>query len=192
MSTGVRRPVCLSIVVSVLALSAAAAAPQTLAVLNFTNRNPDDGWDWLEKGLADMLITDLSASARLQVVSRERMQLLFEEMELQKKLQMKGAAQEFAKVVKVQYVLTGTFWAKDNRLTIQSQMVEANGGGLRRLVVVRASVFVATRLCSCVAVEHIDVQLLHLQSSEIRRITSFRTVVSTRACVPLNPGMSWT
>ena len=31
-------------------VAAADAGPTTLAVLNFTNRNPGDGWDWLEKG----------------------------------------------------------------------------------------------------------------------------------------------
>ena len=45
----------------------------TIAVVNFINRNAPDDWDWLEKGFADLLITDLARSDRLTVVERERM-----------------------------------------------------------------------------------------------------------------------
>ena len=80
---------CAALLVALLLAAPAWGSEQAhtrVAVLNFTNRNPGDGWDWLEKGLADMLITDLSASSRLRVVERERMQLLFEELELHRKV----------------------------------------------------------------------------------------------------------
>ena len=67
------------------AFSAQEETPPTLTVLNFVNRHPGDQWDWLSKGLADMLITDLSASKRLQLVERERMQAFFSEMSLAEK-----------------------------------------------------------------------------------------------------------
>ncbi len=43
-----------------------------LAVMNFDNRSSSKEWQWLSKGLADMIITDLSASERLRIVERER------------------------------------------------------------------------------------------------------------------------
>ena len=57
-------------------------APVTLTVLNFVSRHPGDGWDWLEKGLADMLTTDLSASPRLRLIERERVQMVLDELRL--------------------------------------------------------------------------------------------------------------
>ena len=46
---------------------------KTLSVMNFDNRNASGQWQWLSKGLADMIITDLSASERLMIVGRERL-----------------------------------------------------------------------------------------------------------------------
>lgn len=44
-----------------------------LAVMNFDNRSSTGQWQWLSKGLADMIITDLSASEGLMIVERERL-----------------------------------------------------------------------------------------------------------------------
>jgi len=41
------------------------AVVKTMAVMNFDNRSSTGQWQWLGKGLADMIITDLSASERL-------------------------------------------------------------------------------------------------------------------------------
>jgi tetratricopeptide (TPR) repeat protein len=54
----------------------------TLAVLYFRNLGKNRDLDPIQKGLADMLITDLSKVARLQVVERVRMQKLLDEMGL--------------------------------------------------------------------------------------------------------------
>ena len=39
-----------------------------LAVMHFDNRSSSKEWQWLSKGLTDMIITDLSASERLMIV----------------------------------------------------------------------------------------------------------------------------
>lgn len=54
----------------------------TIAVLYFENIGENRQLDPLQKGLADMLITDLSKVSELKVVERIRMQKLFEEMKL--------------------------------------------------------------------------------------------------------------
>ncbi len=64
------------------ALSATPGEPNTIAVmpLKFTGR--DSSLVPLERGLADMLITDLSRSPALRVVERDRMQTLLNEIAL--------------------------------------------------------------------------------------------------------------
>ena len=62
----------------------AAAEPVAAAILNFSNQAQGPAgqeWDWLEKGLADLLINDLSQHPQLQLVSREQMQLAILRME---------------------------------------------------------------------------------------------------------------
>ncbi|VBB46667.1 exported hypothetical protein [uncultured Desulfatiglans sp.] len=64
------------------ALAASAAASDTIAVLNFANRTGAAEFDPLQKGLAVMLITDLTQVSSLRVVERVRMQALVEELGL--------------------------------------------------------------------------------------------------------------
>ena len=49
-----------------------------LAVLLFENQSKSPDLAWLHEGLTDMLIADLSASGRLNVLSRQQLQLLLE------------------------------------------------------------------------------------------------------------------
>lgn len=64
------------------ALAASGGAADTIAVLNFSNRTGAAELDPLQKGLAAMLITDLTQISSLQVVERVRMQALVEELGL--------------------------------------------------------------------------------------------------------------
>lgn len=61
---------------------AEVGATNTLAVLYFRNMSGQKKFDALQKGLALMLITDLSRVDKIQVVERVRLQALLEEMNL--------------------------------------------------------------------------------------------------------------
>ena len=54
----------------------------TLAVSYFSNLTGDEEYDALQKGLADMMITDLSQVESLKVLERARLQILMDELEL--------------------------------------------------------------------------------------------------------------
>jgi TolB-like protein len=62
----------------------APSAPNTLAVFSFQNKTGKQEMDPLQKGMALMLITDLSQVKSIQVVERVKLQALVEEMELGK------------------------------------------------------------------------------------------------------------
>ena len=60
-----------------------ASIPQnTIAVSYFSNLTDNSEFDPLQKGLADMLITDLSQVESLKVVERTRLQVLMDELKL--------------------------------------------------------------------------------------------------------------
>jgi TolB-like protein len=58
------------------------AAPNTVGILYFDNRTGRSDLDPLQKGLALMLITDLSKIDSIQVVERTRLQALIDELDL--------------------------------------------------------------------------------------------------------------
>src|SRR5256714_7594664 len=60
-----------------------ARAPNAVAVLPLNFSGPDTSLKALERGLADLLTTDLARSARLTVVERLRLQAVLDEMKLQ-------------------------------------------------------------------------------------------------------------
>src|SRR5688572_24780539 len=74
------------LVAAALALAGQASAAErvTVAVLYFDNNSADPQYDVLQKGLADMLVTDLSQVESLQVVEREKLQQLVDELKLQR------------------------------------------------------------------------------------------------------------
>ena len=76
--TAMRRslPLCLLALCLLRATAFAADPPPTVAVLYFDNNSPNREYDVLQKGLADMLVTDLSQVESLQVVEREKLQAL--------------------------------------------------------------------------------------------------------------------
>ena len=98
---------------------------KTVAVLDFVNRNPADGRNWLGKGLADMVITDLSASHRLTVVDRERVEDLAREMDLTAAGMVDPAmASRVGQVARVRRVLFGTFLCRGDAVAIEALMID--------------------------------------------------------------------
>jgi len=117
------------------------AGPTTLAVVNFVNRNPGDGWDWLGTGLADMLITDLSKSASLSVVERERMAWMLKEMETARRgIVDPAAAQNIGHICKVDWALFGSFAREGDQISIEAHIVEVETGALLRVEWVQGKV----------------------------------------------------
>lgn len=103
----------------------AAAAPLTVAVLNFENRGQGDpAWDWLAKGLADLTIGDL-ASQDVKVVSREQMQEMIEELRFRKQ---QDDPQAVARVLKAGRCIHGTYLVAGGKVQLHAAILDVVEG----------------------------------------------------------------
>ncbi|MHB8874346.1 MAG: CsgG/HfaB family protein [Myxococcaceae bacterium] len=112
-----------------LTFPALAQAPKRVAVLYFDNNTKNRDYDVLQKGLADMLVTDLSAVESLQVVEREKLQSLIEELKLQRSRYFDPAtAQKLGKIAGAEYAVTGAFAELDPTMRIDVRLIEVLTG----------------------------------------------------------------
>ncbi|MDK1032477.1 MAG: CsgG/HfaB family protein, partial [Planctomycetia bacterium] len=153
------------------------AKVRTLTVLNFANRHPGDDWDWLAKGLADMLITDLSATSRLQLVERERMQALFAEMRLAEAgLVDEKTAAKFGKTIKADLALFGSYLVEEGNIQIEAHIVEVRTGALRRVEFVKGPAEDVLKLEKQLAEQVVKRLDIPLRPAERKRLLRFRTL----------------
>lgn len=68
--------------ISVMMFALPLAARDTLSVLYFENTSKDKAHQWLSKGIADMLITDLNGRIPMDIVERAEIQKVMQEQEL--------------------------------------------------------------------------------------------------------------
>ena len=102
-----------------------AAEKVTVAVLYFDNNSPSREYDVLQKGLADMLVTDLSQIEGLQVVEREKLQQLVDELKLQRsKFFDPKTAQRLGQGIGARYAVTGALAAIAPRVRIDVRVIE--------------------------------------------------------------------
>lgn len=108
---------------------AAAAPPATVTVLYFDNDTGDASLAYLGKGLADMMITDLSGVPALQVVEREKLEALLKELKLQRsKYFDPKTAQQIGKGVGARFAVAGSFTSLAPEMRIDVRVIEiANG-----------------------------------------------------------------
>ncbi|MCC6806605.1 MAG: hypothetical protein IT381_04210 [Deltaproteobacteria bacterium] len=103
--------------------------PAAIMVLYFDNNSGDVEYDPLGKGLADMMITDLSALPDVRVVEREKLQALLAELKLQKgKYFDPKTAQKIGKGVGAEFAVTGSFMAFDPQVRIDVRVVKIETG----------------------------------------------------------------
>ncbi|MBW2734144.1 MAG: hypothetical protein JRH20_17280 [Deltaproteobacteria bacterium] len=114
----------------------AAGKPLRVAVLYFDNNTGDKKLDVLQKGFADMLITDLSQERSLVVVERDKLQAdklqaLLGEMKLQRKRYFdKRTALRLGKGLGAQYVISGAFAAMKPQMRIDIRMIKIATSGV--------------------------------------------------------------
>lgn len=108
---------------------AAVAAGPTLAVGYFDNNSGDPGLDPLSRGLADMLITDLSNVQALTLVEREKLNLALDELKLSKsKFIDPKTALKLGKGLSAKYLLVGGYTVVNDTLRLDARLFDVQAG----------------------------------------------------------------
>jgi TolB-like protein len=114
---------------TLLCASPAAAAQRTVAVLYFDNNTALREYDVLQKGMADMLITDLMQSDQLRIVERNRLDAVIGEVKLQRsKFFDPATAVKLGKLVGASYAITGAFTGFEPEVRIDVRMIDVKTG----------------------------------------------------------------
>jgi TolB-like protein len=105
---------------------------QTLAVMDFTNNSIDERerWDGLRKGMPSMMINYLNGGTDLQVIERERIQWILDELKLQKKADVvdQSTAVRTGKLLGANAVVFGSYIVHDEEMMIQARVVKVETG----------------------------------------------------------------
>jgi TolB-like protein len=103
-----------------------------LAVLKFINTSPKEKADYYqpwEYGIAAMLTTDLEETAMFNIVDRERLNDILQELKLQQSgLVDQKTAVTIGRLTAAKYMLTGTFMAIRGKLIISAQVFSVEKG----------------------------------------------------------------
>ncbi len=109
--------------------AAASPAQPTLVVLPFVNTTRDTSLVWLEKGMVEMLSTDLAQRPQLEVVSGERVfDLLREQGAANAAIVGEPVADRIARKASAGYVVRGAVFRAGSELRLDAQLVKVADG----------------------------------------------------------------
>ena len=112
-----------------LCASVPLADTQTVAISYFDNTSGLEEYNPLSKGLADMLITDLSNVKSIQIVEREKLESLLKEIRLgEGKFIDESTAQKLGKGLGAGYMLTGSYLIFGETMRIDARLVNVATG----------------------------------------------------------------
>lgn len=100
-----------------------------LAVLDFQNNTEDRAFNYLEKAIPEMLITNLMASSKITIVERTRLQHILEEH----KLMLSGAIDEetmteIGKLIGANHLLYGSIFKSGEKIRLDARICDTSSG----------------------------------------------------------------
>ena len=101
----------------------------TVAVLYFDYSGTDEELSFLRKGLAQMLVTDLSKSAGLQLVERTDLEAVLQELKLNRSNKInRKSANQIGKLLGARYLVTGGYFVFRGRLRVDAKVIDVERG----------------------------------------------------------------
>jgi tetratricopeptide (TPR) repeat protein/TolB-like protein/predicted Ser/Thr protein kinase len=101
----------------------------SVAVLYFENNTGDESLDWMRTGLTDMMVTDLSQSADIEVLGTDRLVQILDELERADDRAISAeVVDEIARRAGVDRVLLGSYIKAGDTIRISARLQEATTG----------------------------------------------------------------
>jgi len=115
--------------IPVTTASLVAPLKRRIAVLYFDNTGKNAELEPLRKGLADMLITDLSQLGGVSIVEREKLEALLQELKLQQSVSFDAAtAQKLGKLLGAEFILAGSFFDLMGQFIVDTRLIRVETG----------------------------------------------------------------
>ncbi len=125
----------LLVVMAAPARARAADTRPTVAVLYFDYAGKDEELGLLRKGLAQMLISDLSSLEEVRLVERDRLEEILAELELGKSGKIDPAsAAKVGKLLGARYMVLGGYFDLRGALRVDARVVEVQTGRVLKSV----------------------------------------------------------
>ncbi len=117
------------ILIFLLILYSSISAQNILSILYFENTTADPEYQWLSKGLADMLISDLSGIPDIKIIERESLEKVLQEQALSLTgLTEEGSAVEVGKLLQADQLIYGAYIINDDVIRIDMKLVAVESG----------------------------------------------------------------
>lgn len=128
--TGFRVFAAAAVVLSTLAIGRVAhAGKPTVAIMYFDYVGKDEQMGMLRKGLAQMMISDLSTLDAIQLVERDRLEEILAELKLGQSNKIDPAsAAKAGKLLGARYMVLGGYFDLKSKLRVDARVVEVETG----------------------------------------------------------------
>jgi TolB-like protein len=104
-----------------------------IAIIYFDGPDDNAELNRLRKGLADMLISDLSKINMLNVIERSRLEEILKEQKLNNSKQFDATtASRLGKLLGVEYMLTGSYFEMMGKLRIDARIIQVETGKIMK------------------------------------------------------------
>jgi len=112
-----------------VALADAAKEPPTVAVMYFDYTGKSEDLVVLRKGLAQMIITDLIDMETIEIVERDRLQDILEELKLNESKKVdQDSANKIGKLLGARYMVLGSYFDLMETFRVDARVIEVETG----------------------------------------------------------------
>jgi TolB-like protein len=128
------------LIISTFSSEAAASGRDTISILYFDNTTKNKDYEWLSKGIADMLISDIAESGAVDVVERADLKKVLEEQELSLTgLTDDKKALELGKLMSASKLIYGSYIIQGNSIIINGKITDTESGKIKSVFAVKGA-----------------------------------------------------
>jgi TolB-like protein len=151
-----------------------------VAIIYFENSSDDPSLNKLKKGLADMMITDLSNINMLNIVERDRLEAILKEQKLSKSSQVDPAtAAKVGKLLGAQVILTGGYFEMMGSLRIDARFIDVETGKILKSDGVdgaASSFFKIQKQLSWKIIKNLDTKISDKEKADLSKLENSKNI----------------